>query len=153
METEAKRRMKLGLVFVHMDVLMTQSVRRRGKLLRSTRWFFPQPALLASQVWGRSWRVVLNASVGWKNPFKRFVEAGCPITKTAQNQSVEVEREDRTDSFWAAASFADQDNDPLFSNCNMQLIVQKFCKFGGGPFSCHVLVGRICDAVCHYHNC
>ena len=25
-----------------------QSVRRRGKLLRSTRWFFPQPALLTS---------------------------------------------------------------------------------------------------------
>ena len=89
---------------------------------------------------------------GLEGPLKGFVEDGFPTTKTAQNQSVEVEREDRAVSFWAAASLADQDNDRLFFNCDMQPIAQIFCKFGGGLWD-HVLVGRICDAVCHYHDC
>lgn len=39
-----------------------------------------------------------------------------PKTKTAKNQSVEVEREDVADLVRAVASLADQDNDPLFPN-------------------------------------
>ena len=38
--------------------------------------FFPQPALLASQVWGRSWRVVFERLCGLEEPLKRGMRIG-----------------------------------------------------------------------------